>query len=70
MTTSSEIVYRVDGMACGACKLAIREYVGRVVGVAEVDVDLDGGTVTVRGEDLDDGALRAEIAEAGYEVRR
>ena len=39
-----------------------------MVGVASVDVDLDAKRVTVVGAGLDDGAARAAIDEAGYDV--
>jgi copper chaperone CopZ len=38
------------------------------VGGAEVDVDLDTKRVVAKGTDLDDEALRAAIARAGYEA--
>ena len=37
-------------------------------GVEAVDVDLGAKTVAVRGQKLDDAALRAAIAEAGYQA--
>ncbi len=37
-------------------------------GVTKVEVDLATKLVVVEGADLDDGALRAAIEEAGYEV--
>jgi copper chaperone len=40
------------------------------VGVASVDVDLDAKRVSVAGAALDDAAIRAAIAEAGYDVAR
>jgi copper chaperone CopZ len=36
--------------------------------VEDVDVDLDTKVVTIRGPALDHAALRAAIAEAGYEA--
>jgi copper chaperone CopZ len=48
--------------------MSIREEVGEVEGVDEVDVDLDAKVVRIRGRDLDDAELRAAIAEAGYEA--
>jgi len=48
--------------------MSIREEVSEVEGVGEVDVDLDAKRVTIRGHELDDVALRAAIAEAGYDV--
>jgi copper chaperone len=69
MGIGTEKVYVVDGMTCGHCSAAITEEVQRVPGVGGVEVDLDRGTVTVRGADADDAAIRAAIDEAGYQVR-
>jgi copper chaperone len=60
--------FTVPDMTCGHCKQAVTEEVSRVAGVQGVDVDLDTKLVLVRGEALDDGALREAIEEAGYEV--
>ena len=46
----------------------IREEVSEVAGVDDVGVDLEAKKVVVRGHELDDAALRAAIAEAGYAV--
>ena len=63
-----EITYTVAGMSCGHCKAAVESEVGQVPGVAFVEADVDTKLVLVRGEGLDDGALRAAIDEAGYEA--
>jgi len=62
------ITYAVPGIHCGHCEAAVKEEVGGVPGVEDVVVDLDAKTVEVRGETLDDTAIRAAIAEAGYDV--
>ena len=67
---AEELSYRVDGMSCGHCKVAVSDEVSRVAGVRSVAVDLEGKLVRVAGEDLDDAALRAAIDEAGYEAVR
>jgi copper ion binding protein len=64
----SEITYTVPGMHCGHCKAAVENEVGRVPGVSTVDVDLETKLVVVRGERLEDDAIRAAIDEAGYEA--
>jgi copper chaperone len=48
--------------------MSIREEVSEVEGVEDVAVDLDTKVVTISGHALDDVALRAAIAEAGYEA--
>ena len=63
-----KLTYTVSGMSCGHCKAAVEGEVGRVPGVAFVEADLDTKLVLVRGEGLEDGALRAAIDEAGYEA--
>ena len=55
-------------MTCEHCRTAITKEVGTVTGVESVDVDLERKVVTVRGSALDDGAVRAAIDEAGYDV--
>jgi copper chaperone len=60
--------YTVQGMTCAHCVASVREEVSEVVGVCAVDVDLSSGRLTVTGENLDDRAISAAVAEAGYEV--
>ena len=64
----NQMTYTVPGMSCGHCKEAVSSELQEVSGVESVDVDLDTKLVVVRGEDLDDAALRAAIEEAGYEA--
>ena len=65
---TERLVYSVPGMTCEHCRAAVMEEVGAVEGVSEVLVDLESKRVDVIGEDLDDGAIRAAIDEAGYEA--
>lgn len=64
----NELTYTVPGMSCGSCRAAITDEVTEVAGVEQIDVDLESKRVVVRGNDLDEQAVRAAIAEAGYEV--
>lgn len=66
---ADEQSYQVDGMTCAHCRAAVIEGVGALAGVEEVDVDLASGRMVVRGGALDDAAVAAAVAEAGYEVR-
>jgi copper chaperone CopZ len=61
--------YVVPDMSCGHCRAAITAEVAEVAGVDAVEVDLETKVVSVSGSDLDDGAIRAAIYEAGYEAR-
>lgn len=64
----AELTYGVPGVSCSHCQSAIDEEVRQVAGVTAVAVDLDRKRVTVRGERLDDGTVRAAIADAGYDI--
>jgi copper chaperone len=62
------LIYRVDGMSCEHCVVAVTGEVGDVAGVQSVDVDLAGKLVTVSGAAIDDAAVVAAIDEAGYDA--
>jgi copper chaperone len=62
--------YTVAGMTCSHCVASVAEEVAEVVGVDAVDVDLATGRLAVTGEDVSEAAVRAAVAEAGYEVLR
>lgn len=64
MTTRT---YSVPGISCDHCKHAIEGELAKVAGVASATVDVAAKTVTVEG-DAGDDAIRAAVAEAGYEV--
>ena len=64
----SELTFSVPGVSCDHCRAAIADEVGSVDGVREVVVDLDAKRVVVRGERLDDDAVRAAIEDAGYDA--
>ena len=55
-------------MTCEHCILSVREEVSEVEGVAEVDIDLASGRLSVSGGGFTDDAVRAAVEEAGYEV--
>jgi len=65
-----QITYRVDGMSCNHCVVAVSGEVSRVTGVSSVDVDLETKLVRVSGTSVDDAAVVAAIDEAGYDAVR
>ena len=67
MNADNSDTYRVDDMSCGHCKAAVRGEVEKVSGVETVEVDLGSKQIVVRG-DFEDKAVRAAIADAGYEA--
>lgn len=58
----------VEGMTCGHCVMHVKNALSEVAGVSSVDVDLQKKSAVVAGEGLDDGALKAAVADAGYSV--
>lgn len=65
----STATYTVVGMTCSHCVSAVKDEVGQVDGVRDVEVDLDSGLLTVTSDDpVDAAAVRAAVDEAGYEV--
>jgi copper chaperone CopZ len=68
MSTNSPRTYTVTGMTCDHCVRSVREEVSEVAGVRDVGVELASGRLTVAGEGFSDDAVRAAVAEAGYEV--
>ena len=63
-----EATYTVQGMTCGHCELSVQEEVEELDGVASAQADHATGALTVRGERLDEAAIRAAVEAAGYEV--
>jgi copper chaperone len=67
MSTTS--TYTVTGMTCEHCVRSVKEEVGKIEGVTEVDVDLASGRVTVAADlPVADAAFAAAVDEAGYTV--
>jgi len=64
----SELTFSVPDMSCAHCEHVVSTQISAVPGVQSVVVDLATKRVEVRGEQLDDAAIRAAIADAGYEA--
>ena len=61
--------YTVTGMTCGHCVQAVTGELTALPGVADVQVDLASGAVTVTSAaPLEEDAVRAAVDEAGYEL--
>lgn len=65
MSDSGEQRFSVTGMTCEHCVAAVSAAVGELSGVSGVDVDLASGSVTVHGNAVDEGAVRAAVQAAG-----
>ena len=63
---------KVDGMVCGFCASSIEKKMRANKATADVYVNLGNKIVAVSektGQKLDDATLKAQIADAGYEVK-
>lgn len=62
-------VYTVSGMTCGHCEGAVSQEISALDGVTAVQAVAGTGEVTVTSAaPLDEGAVRAAVDEAGYEL--
>jgi copper chaperone len=66
------ITFKVTGMSCNHCVKTIKDTVGGLAGVEEVEVDLESGEVQV-GFDSEKVAamdIKEEIEEQGYQAEQ
>jgi copper chaperone len=61
-------VLSIEGMSCGHCVAHVKEALESVAGVTKADVDLGKKQAVVEGSTLDDAAMKAAVAEAGYGI--
>jgi copper chaperone CopZ len=61
-------ILSIEGMTCNHCVMHVKNALTEVKGVASVAVDLAKKNAVVEGGELDDAAMKAAVAEAGYEV--
>ncbi|MGC5629772.1 heavy-metal-associated domain-containing protein [Georgenia sp. Z1344] len=61
--------YLVDGMTCGHCEMSVKEEIGEIAGVSEVEASHESGKVSVTGENFTDEQVAAAVSEAGYSLK-
>lgn len=63
--------YQVTGMTCGHCERSVREEVGEIDGVTDVQVSAQTGRLVVTASDaVDHVKVLAAVEEAGYQALR
>ena len=63
--------YQVTGMSCGHCEASVREEVGQVAGVEDIQVSAQTGRLVVTSAaPIDDAAVLSAVDEAGYSAVR
>ena len=64
MTTSK---YTVKGMTCSHCEVSVREEVGKIAGVQDVEVSAQSGALIVTSSvPIGTDQIVAAVEEAGY----
>jgi len=58
--------FTVKNVKCGGCVANIQKGLSSLPGISTVDVVIDGGEVTVSGDQLDRGQISAKLKELGY----
>jgi copper chaperone CopZ len=66
--STTEKSFAVEGMTCGHCELSVREEVEELDGVESAQANRATGQLVVRGEQIDDHAVRDAVEAAGYQV--
>ena len=62
--------YEVTGMTCEHCVNAVKGEISQLQGVDKVDVELEGGKVTVQSDaPVDQEQIRSAVEKAGYQLR-
>ncbi len=63
--------FEVTGMHCGGCEGSVRDEVGELDGVTQVEVSAVTGRLVVHADgDLPDAVVLAAVEEAGYQAVR
>ncbi|WP_224058234.1 heavy-metal-associated domain-containing protein [Streptomyces kanamyceticus] len=63
------MTYLVEGMVCGHCAAAVTEVLTGLDGVRDVNIDVQGGRVSVGSErELEEGAVNQALDDIGYEL--
>jgi copper chaperone len=67
----TQSTYAVTGMTCGHCVASVREEIGELPGVRQVDVDLGTGRVLVTSAaELPFAQVEGAVRDAGYQLVR
>lgn len=60
--------YKVSGMTCNHCKANVEKNIAVISGISTVSVELQGGKVTISGENVDSKIIIETIEKIGYSV--
>jgi copper chaperone len=55
--------YEINGMTCGSCEKSVKKQVCSLPGVTDCQVEV--GKIVLKGESIDDTAVKAAVSKAG-----
>lgn len=58
--------FTVQNVKCGGCVSAIENGLKDLPGIESVEVTIEGGHVSVNGDNLDRGQISSKLQELGY----
>ncbi|OOZ40871.1 hypothetical protein BOW53_05930 [Solemya pervernicosa gill symbiont] len=58
--------FQAQNIKCGGCADAIKNGLGELNGIEQVEVEVESGNVTVEGASLQRDTISAKLAELGY----
>lgn len=65
------VEYQVTGMTCAHCEMSVREEVGEIAGVEEIQVSAETGRLVITAsQNLEDAAVLSAVDDAGYSAVR
>ncbi len=64
----SDLLLRVDGMACDGCAQSVTRAITRIDAAAQVVVDLPGKVVRISSATKDQASFEQAIIAAGYDI--
>lgn len=63
-----EITIKIEGMSCMNCAGAVKNALGELDGVENVEVELENKQANIRGENLEKDLLKEVVENAGYKL--
>lgn len=63
---SDTMQIQAQNIKCGGCVVTIEKGLAELPGVSRVEAVVEGGQVTVEGDDLSEQAIRDKLTELGY----
>ena len=67
--SGSFMTFVVEGMTCSHCKASVEDAALGIPGIEEASADPGKNLLSIRGDRIEEGKLRAEIEARGYKFK-